>query len=442
MCVGCGACSVATSGAIPVTIGRFGSYEANLTGVSSENLALGSRVCPWSDESKNEDVIAAEVFPDAHESHDVLGRFMSAYTGRVGPQEDVLQSSSGGLTSWVAVKLLERGDVDGVIHVGPSDNALFAYTVSYSQEELRSKRKSMYYSTSFADALMSVKGDGMTYAFIGVPCFVRSARALCDEIPELKSQMKFFLGLVCGHLKSDSFAELLAWQTGIAPDDLKTVDFRVKNPGRPASRYDFGALAKGDSEMALKPTASLIGGNWGHGVFQLNACNYCDDIFAETADVAFGDAWLPEFEADWRGTNVIVNRNSTIEEILRDANETGEIDVAPIGAEAAATTQSGNFRHRRIGLAVRLADDIAAGKWVPRKRVGPGYTGVTRQRIRLIRKRREISAQSHPLFLRAKREGSLQNFLSSIDPLISDYKKVESGSLLVRASRRIKRMVK
>jgi len=79
---------------------------------------------------------------------------------------------------------------------------------------------------------------------------------------------------------------------------------------------------------------------------------------------------------------------------------------------------------------------------VPRKRVRPGYTGVTRQRIRLIRKRREISAQSHPLFLRAKREGSLQNFLSSIDPLISDYKKVERGSLLVRASRRIKRMVK
>lgn len=31
------------------------------------------------------------------------------------------------------------------------------------------------------------------------------------------------------------------------------------------------------------------------------ACNYCDDVFAECADVTCMDAWLPEYSQDHRG---------------------------------------------------------------------------------------------------------------------------------------------
>lgn len=39
------------------------------------------------------------------------------------------------------------------------------------------------------------------------------------------------------------------------------------------------------------------------------ACDFCDDVFAETADIALGDAWLPEYVQDGNGTNVVVTRN-------------------------------------------------------------------------------------------------------------------------------------
>ncbi|MGX1159834.1 coenzyme F420-reducing hydrogenase beta subunit [Arthrobacter sp. SLBN-100] len=442
MCVGCGACSVATSGAIPVTIGRYGSFRASLEGVSESDLAKGSRVCPWAKESKNEDQIADEVFSEVANQDVILGKYTSVNAGRVGQAEDARKSSSGGLTSWTAIQLMERGEIDGVIHVGPGDSALFAYSVSYTVEELREKRKSFYYSTSFADALISIVGDGKTYAFIGVPCFVRAARSLSDEMPDLGAQLKFFLGLVCGHLKSDAFAELLAWQTGVAPDELKAVDFRVKNPNRRASQYDFGAVSRSSNEMLTRPTPSLIGGNWGHGMFQLNACNYCDDIFAETADVVFGDAWLPEFEGDWRGTNVIVNRNSIIEGILSEGKSSGQIEISPLAPSRAATSQDGNYRHRRIGLAVRLADDLAAGKWVPNKRVAAGLAGVDQRRLAIIRKRREISARSHVLFSEAKKRGSLPYFLSAIDPLLAEYRAIDSKPSVRRTIGRVSRMLR
>lgn len=442
MCVGCGACSVATSGAIPVTIGRYGAFRASLDGVSESDLAKGSRVCPWAKESKNEDQIADEVFSGVAQDDAILGKYVSINAGRVGPSEDARQSSSGGLTSWTAMQLMERGEVDGVIHVGPSEDALFAYAVSYTVDELREKRKSFYYSTSFSDALMSVVGDGKTYAFIGVPCFVRASRSLCDELPVLREQLKFFLGLVCGHLKSDAFAELLAWQTGVPPEELGAVDFRVKNETRRASQYDFGAVRRGSTEMLTRPTPSLVGGNWGHGMFQLNACNYCDDIFAETADVVFGDAWLPEYEADWRGTNVIVNRNPVIESILSDGKSSGRIEISALAPARAATSQDGNYRHRRVGLAVRLADDIAAGKWVPNKRVAPSLEGVDQRRLAIIRKRREISARSHFLFNEAKKRGSLAYFLNAVDPLLAEYRAIDSKPSIRRTIARAVRLLR
>ena len=62
MCVGCGACSVATGGAITITLGRRRSYEADASQAPADALRAASRVCPFSDESRNEDAIAKDRF--------------------------------------------------------------------------------------------------------------------------------------------------------------------------------------------------------------------------------------------------------------------------------------------------------------------------------------------------------------------------------------------
>jgi coenzyme F420 hydrogenase subunit beta len=422
--VGCGACSVATSGRIPVTIRPRGYYQADVTGASPADRAAGSRVCPFADESKNEDEISADVFPTSMPVDERLGRVHAAYAGRIN-DDGITRSSSGGMTTWLVDQLLKRGLVDGVVHVGSTDDPLFSYSVSTSHDELLQRRKSKYYPATFDQALLSIRGDGKRYAFVGIPCVVKSARLLVEEDPVLKEQIAYFVGIVCGHLKSAAYALSFAWQMGIEPDDVETVDFRVKVPGKNARRYNFGAKSRTTGEWVDRSTTSFVGGSWGHGVFQLNACNFCDDVFAETADVVCGDGWLPKYEAEWRGTNVVITRNEELDAIVREGARSRDLTLEVLPLEQAAETQLGGLRHKRTDLALRLADADDAGEWRPRKRVSPSRTSLTAKRAAIVRKRREIAATSHEAFERSRAAGELEVYLEAIQPLIDEYKAID-----------------
>ena len=424
MCVGCGGCDVATRGAIPVTLRPRGRYEADLSDATRDQRDIGSRVCPFSDHSKNEDDLAAERFGHLEQVHPVTGGFRRILAGRIADDMGLMGSSSGGATSWFARQMLRDASVDGVIQVAPgSDGRLFAYTVANTPSVVDAGRKSKYYPVSFAEVFNEVRGDGRRYAFVGVPCQIRAARAVCDQDEVLGAQIIRFIGLVCGHLKSSAYAESLAWQLDIEPDELSSVDFRVKVPGRGAKSYDFEAVAA-DGRRASSPMGPLVGGSWGHAAFQLGACDFCDDIFAETADVTLGDAWLPEYEADWRGTNIILTRSLEADAMVEAGIASGELDVEDLGADRAAASQAGNQRHRREGLAVRLADDRAYGLWAPRKRVAPGYDGISRERIAVIRSRRALGLASHALFAEAKALGDLDAYVRPMRELIASHTKL------------------
>ncbi|MDD7930681.1 Coenzyme F420 hydrogenase/dehydrogenase, beta subunit C-terminal domain [Microbacterium thalli] len=438
VCVGCGACGVVTNGRIPVTIRPRGYYQADLTGASDADLAIGSRVCPFADESKNEDEVADLHYPDLPHD-DRIGRYRSLFAGRIRDDAQIPYSSSGGLTSWTLIQLLDRGLIDGVIHVRDFDQPMFGYTVSTTREELLAGRKSKYYPATFDEALRSIRGDSGRYAFVGIPCAIKAARHVAAEDPVLRDQIAFFIGIVCGHLKTSAYAESFAWQLGIEPDRLDTVDFRIKDPALTSRQYSFGARAAGSTEWSQAQTLSLVGGSWGHAVFQLNACNYCDDVFAETADVVFGDAWLSKYEIDWRGTNVVLTRNETIDQILREGAATGAIVKDELDPDAVAKTQAGNYRHRRDGLAVRLADDEKTARWAPRKRVAPGYDHVTPERVKLIRNRREISEVSQAAFEDAKARNDLQVYMNAIQPLIAAYQNETKLSLTTRVRNKLQR---
>ena len=425
MCVGCGGCSIRTSGAIPVRLGRYGVYQADLTEATPAQIEAADAICPFSDASKDESRLAAERYGTLP-SDPRIGRHRSVYAGRLTDDDRVMGSSSGGLTSWFLGELLDRRIVDGVIHVGRGEGReLFEYAVSLSSDDLVASRKSMYSSTTLDAVIREVRGDGRTYAVVGVPCFITAMRNLEDVDPDLAAQFTWHVGLVCGHLKSQFFAESLAWQAGVRPEDLETIDFRVKNPARRSYSYDYEVRAH-DGPPRRRRTLSAIDGSWGYGAFQPAACNYCDDVFAETADVVFGDAWLPRYTDDWRGTNVVVTRRAEADRILADGLDDGTVLLEPLTPDLAAQSQAGNFRHRRDGLRVRLADDLAAGLSVPRKRVVAGYEGVSAQRIALIRQRRAMSELSLHAFARAKQTGRLGAYTAPMRAAIARYRAIES----------------
>lgn len=439
MCIGCGACSAATGGAIPIKLGTHRLYQADLRGVQEADRRLGSMVCPFSDESPNEDELGAPSLQEGATADPHLGCYTATLAGRVRDDEYLKGSSSGGLTSYVLGKLIEGGHIDGFLNVGipgPSPEELFGYQIS-GLRGARSRRKSQYYANTMADVLRVVEGSDLRFALVGVPCFIRAARALVRARPEYAERLRFFVGLVCGHYKTQNFAVSLAWQVGVPPGELAEVDFRVKNPDRPASEYDFGARAKGSREWRTASTKSLVGGSWGHSAFQPEACNFCDDVVGETADVSFGDAWLPRFVEDPRGTNIVVSRNRLVESILVDGERKGEIDLFRLTPEEAVASQAGGFRHRREGLALRLADDVAMGLSVPRKRVEPDGRRVSRRRAQLLRQRRHMARLSHQLFAEALKSGDLEHFITGMRLEIARYRQLDN-TLGRRLARRVR----
>jgi len=429
-CSGCGACSVATAGRIPVVL-RLGRYGAVLDGVAEPDLVRGSAVCPFADESPDEDSVAAQHFPSAQHFTAGIGRYETLTAVRVNDDDYVRDSSSGGGTSWYVRQLLERDIVDGVVHVGRGEDSLFGYRVSYSHAELIEARKSAYYSTTLADVLNSIRGDGARYALVGVPCFITGARHLASQDKVLASQLTHFVGLVCGHLKSHHFAEALAWQTGVAPDDLKSVDFRVKDPSARASNYVFEATSSETGETLARPSRELLGANWGHAMFQLKACNFCDDIFAETADITFGDAWIDRFTQDWRGTNVAVARTPIAARIVADGHENGSLSVEPLSPDDALRSQRGNFRHRWEGLAYRLYQENQSGRWAPKKRIAPSLNHLSARRRRILDMREALRTASESAFQHALEQRSLSPFMRPLSRLAFRYTVADKG--LVRA---------
>lgn len=440
LCIGCGACAVATSGRIPVSIGRFGLPTADLRTGSPSDLRLASTVCPFAAEAPSPDDIADRVFSTAPHQDPVLGRYVSVHAGRVTDRDRLVGSSSGGLTSWLLTRMLRDGMVDAVVHVGPAadGDALFGYTVSNTVDELLKRRKSMYYAASFAEAVSAITATDLTYAFVGVPCQVRAMRALALQVPAIADRVKYHVGLVCGHMKGPGFAASLAWQLGVGPTDLAEVDFRVKLADREVGDYGFAARSR-DGVRVEAPVADLLGSSWGHAMFSPEACNVCDDIFAESADIAFGDAWLPRYRSQWLGTNVVVVRDPVLRDLLEHGVADGEVEIDAIDADDVVSSQAGNVRHRRIGASVRLADDVAAGRWVPPARVPASTSGVPWSRRLLIRLRRKISSESFLAFEDARSANDLSIYLARMRRLTSRYRQIERLGLARRAIQRLAR---
>ena len=228
-------------------------------------------------------------------------------------------------------------------------------------------------------------------------------------------------------LKSQAFAESLAWQVGVKPGALEGVDFRIKREGRPANHSTSAPVkrVRRNGTQAALWTSSR--GNWGHVAFQPGACDFCDDVVGETADVSIGDAWLARFMSDDRGTNVVVSRNRQVDQVLKDAVARGEVEVFPLSVDEAVKTQAGGFRYRREGLAIRLADDVGEGKSVPRKRVSPAVKGLRSRRARLMRQRRRMARISHSAFAQARQKGNLEIYLGAMRREITLYRSLEAS---------------
>jgi coenzyme F420-reducing hydrogenase beta subunit len=429
-CIGCGACASVKDSPLSIELKNNGMYQANLkplNDLSSQDTAI-DKVCPFSDSSLNEDQISQKLFAGKCQYDSKIGYYLQTFAGYVTEGEFRNKGSSGGIGTWVLSHLLEKNLVDYVIHIhsqSPTENdpRLFKYGVSSTIDQVMAGAKTRYYPVEMSQVLKIVREQPGRYAIIGVPCFIKAVRLLMIEDEIFHERIKFCIGLICGHLKSTQFAEMFAWQLGIEPKTIEKIDFRKKLPATSASAYGVEVTGKENNQLTTKtsrPVNEMFGTNWGLGFFKYKACDYCDDITAETADLTVGDAWLPQFVKDHRGTNVVVVRNQILAEILQEGVEEQSLHLDSITPQDVIQSQDANYRHRRIGLAYRLYLAEKKGDWHPPKRVRSSSSMLPWIQKRFVL-RMELADKSHTFFQEALVSGSFSYFVEKMTPLIESY---------------------
>jgi coenzyme F420-reducing hydrogenase beta subunit len=407
LCSGCGVCvAQAKPTEAQMDLDLYGQMRpvGNATWLRRSSPTF-DRTCPFSPLAINEDEIAAQLYPQATPCP-TAGRMTSAYVGYAESEGFRDRGSSGGMVSWVLDELMRKGLVDGVAHVVPVDDPgaedrFFKYRISKSREEIWEGAKSRYYPVEASEILRTIREVPGRYAVVGVPCFIKAIQLLRLSDPIFRERIAYTLGLFCGHMKSARFVESFAMQMGVPIESVRAVEFRIKDVDRPASTYT-AQLTLRDGTVHTRDWWNMVDGDWGSGFFQYEACNFCDDVVAETADISFGDAWVEPYSSDGRGTNVLVVRSPEVEELIKKAIEERRLCLSPVDEKFIVQTQAAGFRQRREGLAYRLTWRKRGVR--PRKRVSPSQPSSRRRRL-IYRTRAAVSRWSHRMFWLAKRSG-------------------------------------
>jgi len=448
-CIGCGLCASLTDSPLTMGLNEDGKFQPFLNHDNKQtDMEISALdICPFAKDNNKETEIGENVFGkiDNINFDEYSGYYIKSYAGYVKEADYRENGSSGGMGNWIAAQLLKENLVDGVIHVKSSNEeneTLFDYQVSNTIGDLSKGAKSKYYPIEMSQVLQFVKENHGRYALIGIPCYIKGVRLLAEKDDIINERIKFMIGLVCGHLKSDMFSKSIGWQLGIEPENLQEIDFRKKLEDRAANNYGVEVKGQKDGENVVysSPTKELYTTNWGQGMFKYNACEFCDDVLAETADVTVGDAWLPEYSKDSMGTNVIVVRNPIIQRIFEE-NKNDTIHIEELSAEKVYQSQAGGFRHRRDGLSYRLFLKDQNDDWRPNKRVKPSNKHISKRK-KIYVNRTLLSQESFKAFKLAEEEKGFNEFINYMDPLVKDYKKINTPSVPRRVLGKVKREVK
>lgn len=228
-----------------------------------------------------------------------------AYAMRNKDEEIVKNSSSGGVISALAKRVLENGVVYGASF--ENDFSLKHVAIT-SLEDLPKIQKSKYLQSSIIDAYANIRqnlADGKQVLFIGTPCQVAGVHSIIGDVEGL-----YKVAIVCHGVPSPEY--WMQYKTQLEKTHgsvLKSFDFRNKVNGwkNYAISYEF----ENGEKIIEKPSQNPFMQKFYHNKSLRASCGNCSFKAGKSgADITIGDFWglqtLAKNLDDDKGTSVVV----------------------------------------------------------------------------------------------------------------------------------------
>jgi len=377
LCIGCGMCaSICPKGRLEMRFNERGEYnpvELKDSAPCPEKCNLCYQVCPAHGDTKNETDIGRELYSDVDgmQYRKETGYYLSSYLGYSNSNGHRENGASGGMATWTLETLLVTGKVDAVACVERTNNPekFFEFKLCTTAEEIRKCGRSAYYPVETSQIIRHILENDSRYAIIGLPCVCKAIRLAQDKIPKLKDRIKYVLGITCGHTCSKYFAEYLCALGGGDPHSLHDIVFRIKAPNEPASNYGmhFRSGTGKTERIGVIRGRDGFGYAFTSGFFPISGCFFCDDVFAECADVAFMDAWLPEYAVQPEGHSIVLLRNPSLVAII--SSQIGKtLNLSEIDVCTTILSQRNRLYSKRRKNYVHYRDALKRGKPTPKMR--------------------------------------------------------------------------
>ena len=369
ICCSCGVCAgLCPTDALSMEIQGNGDLAPCLDAARcADNCHLCLDICPFSVGVYNPRERNTQLFSvqsDAKCNEDI-GWNMNSIVGFRCDETLRKASASGGLAMWCLETLLGEGIVTRVAVVRLAknrDKGFFEFYSASTIDELRKSSGSIYHPVEISGIIREIEFNRQErWAIVGVPCLCSAIR----NVGHLQNRIPFVFGLACGMYQNTFYTEMLLSKSGVDCECIVGIKYRRKSDGGPPSDYRFrGTDNRGPGkEIAYHGLPFYLGK---HAFFRLNACNFCMDVFAETADACFMDAWLPDYRQEPKGTSLVVIRNTKVSELFQQGQRKGEIWIKAISPNQVVASQRGHVRRKReliyMRRGIRVPDDAGRAK--------------------------------------------------------------------------------
>lgn len=349
LCTGCGACISEDESKQAKMIWDENGFLVPKLGLESTQKRMVI-VCPFNNQQKNEDELGDLFLKQKSENyHNKIGFYTSLYAGYSKQFRET--SSSGGIATYIFKKLLEEKIVDHLFIV-KEKNGEYSYQFFSDVEDITKISKTRYVPVTMAELFEKIATIDGKIAVSGVACFVKAIRLKQYYYPELNEKIPFLVGIICGGLKSRYYTDFLA-QSASCFSEYESAQYRVKNKESVALDYKFSCVEKNNKKIHMVEMKTL-GDMWGTGLFKSNACDFCDDVVTELADISLGDAWIEPYNKSGLGNSIIITRSETANKIIKRGILSEDLSLDLIGLDKVILSQSGSFNHRHKGLKFRL----------------------------------------------------------------------------------------